>query len=217
MNLGLHYSPDGEMYGDNFQPLMKDMSAALAYLTNFTSSRDDRIAIWRSALPQHFDTSDGNYNNKELARLKVKKCVHLKDSNSKQPYNRLYDEVFSQICSRGLMHNVDRLHLDCAGFWESCTVNVTSVDYYTVYNYWLRNNLTEDVEAFHERHDNTTIVGEILRWNIYDLFDVPTFHSEVCKLVKIKSTLIRMLADSGHLNLLIEHGLLAFLFCSFTV
>ena len=215
MNLGLHYSPRGKMYGKSFQPLIGDMFAALTYLTNFTSSRDDRVAIWRSALPQHFDTSDGNYDEGELAKVKDKKCVHVKDPNSKQPYNKLYDEAFSRMCSRESRPEIDGLHLDCGSIRESCRVNVTSLDYYTVYSYWLRNNLTEDVEAFHKRHNNATMTGEIFRWNIYDLFDVPTFHSEVCKLFSTHKKF--MLITDNISNVAIEHRLYAFLFCSSTV
>lgn len=171
MNLGLHYDPRGDMLGKHYAPLMQDMYAAITYLANFTSTEDDRIAIWRSALPQHFDTFDGNYDQKELRSSHVKSCVPVKDSTSKQPYNTKYEAAFSQLCNDGAVD------IACDGLLHSCNVNLTSQDFYSVYSYWKRNNLTEDIEAF-LRMKNTTAIGEILHWNIYDLFDVSSWHSE---------------------------------------
>jgi hypothetical protein len=177
MNLGLHYDPRGEMLGKHYAPLIEDMYAAITYLTNLTNSKNNnsRIAIWRSALPQHFDTSDGNYNERELKQSKVKACVPVRDPKSKQPYNQKYDEAFSRMCNEGML---DGIHLStCGGMWHTCTANLTSRDFYSVYSYWLRNNLTKEVEDFTRQH-NATVVGKILRWNIYDLFDQYTLHSE---------------------------------------
>lgn len=178
MNLGLHYDSRGEMYGLNYQSLIEDTFAAFTYLANFTSQRDDRIGIWRSALPQHFDTSSGNYITKELDQVKNKTCVPLKDPKSKQPYNDKYEEAFSILCSKDLRIENNPMHLECNDIWQSCTVNVTSRDYYTVYSYWLRNNLTDDIEAFKRRNENEMTTGKIYRWNIFDLFNVPTWHAE---------------------------------------
>lgn len=177
MNLGLHYDTRGHMYHSSYQPLIADMYAALTYLTNFTSLKRDRIALWRSALPQHFDTSDGNYDASELARSNSKACISVKDSKSKQVYNKAYEEAFSVMCNQGLPQEIDGVHLACGGIWHSCTANVTSLEYYTVYKYWLKNNLTGDIEAFNRRKDNDTVAGKIYRWNIYDLFDVATWHT----------------------------------------
>ena len=179
MNLGLHYSPRGMMFGTNYQTLFDDMSAALTFLVTFTNATDDRIAIWRSDLPQHFQTSDGSYDEKEIESSINQTCVTAKDYNQPyQPYNKLYEEVFMSLCNSSpkLYNDNEQLQLECGNYWHSCIVNVTSHKYYTIYMYWLRNNMTNELESIHKRRDNRT-VGKILNWNIYDLFDEAAWHT----------------------------------------
>mmetsp|Transcript_847 Transcript_847/g.1986 ORF Transcript_847/g.1986 Transcript_847/m.1986 type:complete len:111 (-) Transcript_847:8-340(-) len=55
-----------------------------------------------------------------------------------------------------------------------CSVNITTTAYKTVYEYALKRNLTDKLLEYEGVEKNVT--GLILRWNIADLFDVPTWH-----------------------------------------
>ena len=105
MNLGFHYSSEGDHIGRwNKHPLMDDVRAAITYLTNFTAARKNRISVWRSALPQHFDTYDGHFQGWDKLP-KGQSCTAIKNSSSRnqlsrvqQVYNSVYDEVFALMC-----------------------------------------------------------------------------------------------------------------------
>ena len=72
MNLGLYYMPDGEHIGKQTRhSLMDDLRAAITYLVNFTLVQKNRIAVWRSALPQHFNTADGHFYGWDNLRQQI--------------------------------------------------------------------------------------------------------------------------------------------------
>lgn len=49
VNLGVHYSPTGNMYGKWYfgQKLWDDTMAAITYLVEFVSAKPNRVAVWR--------------------------------------------------------------------------------------------------------------------------------------------------------------------------
>mmetsp|Transcript_30025 Transcript_30025/g.63669 ORF Transcript_30025/g.63669 Transcript_30025/m.63669 type:complete len:102 (+) Transcript_30025:1431-1736(+) len=56
---------------------------------------------------------------------------------------------------------------------HTCTVDRNSIEYRTVYKFLLENNCIERLERY---TSNSSATGNILRWNIADMFDVPTWH-----------------------------------------
>ncbi|KAL3793881.1 hypothetical protein HJC23_002128 [Cyclotella cryptica] len=179
MNLGLHYSPDGDHIGKQTRhPLMDDVRAAITYLANFTSVQKNRIAVWRSALPQHFDTTDGHFY--EWDNLPTNhSCVSLTREGSdfsQQVYNAVYDQVFASMCKEP---GNSVLQESCSRFKHVCDVDLMSVEFQTIFKYWLDNNCTERVEREKRRLNNdTTVTGSILRWNIFNLFENIKWHSK---------------------------------------
>jgi hypothetical protein len=136
MNLGLHYLPTGNHTGKQTRrPLMDDLHAAFTYLANFTSASQNRIAVWRSALPQHFDTEDGHfYGWDDLPKDHT--CVDLNNTNStseegvvgKQVYNAVYDKLFGSMCATST-----RLSKPCSHLEHVCNVDNMSTEYPTIF------------------------------------------------------------------------------------
>jgi len=179
LNLGLHYNARSkDMEATHYHEsqtdsgprpkLIDDWKAGITYLVDFISSKKDRVAVWRSTLPQHFDTYDGHHEegnyNCSLKQLKIP------DSGPNiQNYNNLTNHAFSTFCNRSQSKQ------PYAEMYEhECTVNVTSVEHRTVYNYLLMNRCTKLLEGYKTKRE--LIKGTILRWNIADLFDVPQWH-----------------------------------------
>mmetsp|Transcript_13429 Transcript_13429/g.29162 ORF Transcript_13429/g.29162 Transcript_13429/m.29162 type:complete len:292 (-) Transcript_13429:138-1013(-) len=175
-NLGLHYNRRTGALA-NAPPsrkgalLANDFRAAITYLTDFTSSGDNRIAIWRSALPQHFDNDDGHFGKAG------DQCSLLprKPSGSDaviQEYNKLYNNEFAKFCNVQQNQSTS----DCGEYEHTCTVDRTSMDYPTPYKYFIDSKCCEK-RLNRLRKGNTSVTGTILRWNIADLFDVPLWHA----------------------------------------
>lgn len=131
--MGLHYDNSGDHIGrETRHPLKDDMRAAITYLANFTSAKENRISVWRGALPQHFDTADGNFHGwKNLPKDHTCSPLKQNSSGSKhngQIYNRVYDEVFESMCQGSGERQPSCYHLT-----HTCSVNVTETSYQTRY------------------------------------------------------------------------------------
>jgi len=173
MNLSLHYDSDsgrGNRFGN---PLTDDTRAAITALVNFTTatSKKNRIAIWRSTLPQHFDTKNGHFEMwmKYTKNTKDLTCVPLKISFRDQSYNIAHKIVFEDICRQD-----DNVKSSCSAYENYCTVNIREKKYQTTYLFRQSNNLTTWVDE----RENPVKTGKILRWDIADLFDNHLWHSE---------------------------------------
>lgn len=136
MNLGLHYLPDGDHIGKQTRhSLMDDLRAAITYLANFTSVQENRIAVWRSALPQHFDTADGHFYGWDNLPTNHS-CVALKRDTregagiSKQVYNTIYDQVFTSMCQQTRHSEQEE---SCSYFKHVCKVDLVSQEYQTIF------------------------------------------------------------------------------------
>lgn len=136
MNLGLHYMPTGNYTGKQTRrPLMDDLHASFTYLANFSSSSENRISVWRSALPQHFDTYDGHFHGWDNLP-KDHTCVDMKTYTSdtgklsSQIYNALYDEIFATTCQESTEHGLPQ---SCSLLEHVCSVDVKSTKYPTIY------------------------------------------------------------------------------------
>ena len=146
-----------------------------------THQYNDFCFTKRSALPQHFDTNDRHYRH-----YKRGKSCSLEPLGAKvnQKYNEAHDVGFSRLC---ISQNET-----CKGRHEHiCTVNRTSLEYRTVYkflvepsvfgsnpidtNHHANNSYRERLEQYYLNRE-TIVTGKILRWNIQNLFDVPTWH-----------------------------------------
>lgn len=139
-------------------------------MVDFISSKKNRVAVWRSTLPQHFDTVDGHHEkdnyNCSLKHLKIRPG----SGSNMQNYNNATNNAFSTFCNR------TQSKQPYAEMYEhECTVNVTSSKHRTVYNFLLKNNVTKLLERYKTKRSEL-IKGTILRWNIADLFDVPQWH-----------------------------------------
>ena len=136
LNLGLHYNARSkDMEATHYHEsqidsgprprLIDDFRAGISYLVDFISSKKNRIAVWRSTLPQHFDTVDGHY---EVGNYNCS-LKHLKISGSRsniQQYNNATNYAFSSFC------NSTQSKQPYAEMYEhECTVNVTSVEHRT--------------------------------------------------------------------------------------
>lgn len=178
-----------------FSELKDDIRAAITFLVEFAASKSNRIAVWRSALPQHFNTTDGHYQKGKtcsLAQLLLQNHpTETRKGNGVtrqaiQNYNQAYDEVFGDSC--------EPVPGSCNGltYQHSCTMNLTSTNYRTVYKYLLdsnvtegthylqKNNITEGLRHYGRmmRSNHTNIMtANVLRWNVADLFDVPIWHA----------------------------------------
>ena len=189
MNLGLHYKPTGNHTGkETRRPLFDDMRAAITYLSNFTASADNRVAVWRSALPQHFSTKDGHFPGPgKLGWNHTCSNIERAYVSKEQVYNEAYDEAFFALGCRPAF--IESTGHPCDRFRTRCTVNpMADVEYQTIYNFWRRNNCTDDIDRERSRLGNSSaatpggrgknVTGIIHRWRIFDLFDIPTVHSK---------------------------------------
>lgn len=122
----------------------------------------------RSTLPQHFNTSDGHHEQGKLCTLKHWK---LSDDEAIQSYNKATESAFSKFCNESHTQTPFDHRLE-----HDCTVNRTSVEYRTVYNFLRENNCTKRLERF---EGNPIATGKILRWNVADLFDQPQWHHSI--------------------------------------
>lgn len=137
MNLGLHYMPNGNHTGKQTRrPLVDDLQATITYLANFSSSNENRISVWRSALPQHFDTHDQHFHGWDNLP-KDHTCVGMTNQTvgteklSSQVYNAVYDELFATTCRESAEgHGMPQ---SCSRFKHVCRVDVKSTKYPTVY------------------------------------------------------------------------------------
>ncbi|KAL9186030.1 hypothetical protein ACHAXT_005268 [Thalassiosira profunda] len=166
-NLGLHYSVRSGELTQSFTnaTLGADLHAAITFLADFASSGGDKIAIWRSALPQHFQTDDGHHEEGKECSLVPRKPA---DGGVIQKYNAIYEETFARICNA-------QLSSGCNAYEHSCSVNVKSVEHPTLYRYYKENTCCREHLERLEKGD-ASVTGTILRWQIADLFDVPQWH-----------------------------------------
>ena len=114
----------------------------------------------RSVLPQHFNSFDGHYQYGD----------NFTDCNkfTKRPnqnYNKAIDHAFDMYCN-----NTQKTHAN--KYEVECTMNQTSEEYRTVYNFFKTNNCTKRRKEVED--DNPIKTGAILRWNIADLFGCST-------------------------------------------
>ena len=184
MNLGLHYRAHGEMIGFRFggPKYTDDVMAAMTYMADFasatTSAGRDRIMVWRSVLPQHFNSTDGTYEEGLGCSLKPLRPSGMFGQQEIQNYNNVTDSIFLENCH--LTTQEERTPPSCVKQHHEydCTVNRTSMEYRTIYKFLLEQNCTARLARFQADHNEGSIVtGRILRWNIADLFDVPEWHS----------------------------------------
>jgi len=61
-NIGLHCGAHDDMRSTHYGGIRfsDDINAAITHMTDFASS-GDRIAVWRSVLPRHFNTVNGHW------------------------------------------------------------------------------------------------------------------------------------------------------------
>ena len=167
-NLGLHYDASTGLLS-NPSPMMTrsfwaGIYAAIIFLVDFASS-SNRIAIWRSALPQHFNTKDGHFDHYQ----KTAKTCTAQNNASIQEYNKVYNAGFAELC------NATKPSL-CNSYEQTCTVNPMDMESPTVYKYYIDNQCCEKrLERI--RKGGTNVSGTIYRWEINDLFDVPFWHA----------------------------------------
>lgn len=171
-NLGLHYNEkSGELHNPlNIQmlnTLAGDFKGAVSWLLDFASS-NDRTAVWRSALPQHFDTHDGHYAKSKSCLLQPRKSSNISETVI-QDYNKLYNAEFAKFCPNQSS--------ECGEYEHICTANRTDIDIGSLYREYLRANCCQKrLERL--RSLNPLVTGRILRWSIADLFDVPVWHAK---------------------------------------
>ena len=148
--------------------LSSDFRAAITFLADFANA--GRIAIWRSALPQHFSSSDGHYyhGRKSMTRGCLIQPRKPNGQTTIQHYNKLYNEQFAQFCNANSNQSNNAYEVEC-------TVNRQSLEYPTVYKYYTTEKCCDNrLERLKSGNGNVT--GTILRWEIADLFDVPLWH-----------------------------------------
>ncbi len=170
MNLSLHYyfkDSRSKFFGNK---LFDDVRAAITSLVNFTTSKSRRIAVWRSALPQHFPTPSGHHDLwLNYGKNKNYTCAPIKGSYRDQVYNIIHDEAFDDLCSRGSFPKSS-----CSAFERNCTVNIREMAYQTVYQFRKSRNL----KTWVDEHNDPMRIGVVLRWLIADLFDNYLWHPE---------------------------------------
>ncbi|KAL7552226.1 hypothetical protein ACHAWF_016996, partial [Thalassiosira exigua] len=176
LNLGLHYQHYGNMTGLRWgwPSYADDFRAALTYLVDFVSSKEGRIAVWRSTLPQHFDTPVGHYEEHRTCSLRP---LNHPDRKIVQEYNRATERGFVEMCDNPEEERTEDMGSHCDGRLRgrACAANVTSVAYRTVYRHLSEHNCTGRLGRYREMRANAT--GRILRWDVADLFDVPRWHA----------------------------------------
>ena len=173
-NLGLHYSEStGRMHNANRMQqgntLGTDLPALLGWMLDHSSRRDGNAAVWRSALPQHFDTVDGHYKDDG----KSKRCKPIPREQYRgravQEYNRRYDRVFDRIC------NASTAPGECAPYEMTCTARRTDPGLSSLHRYYVDSGCCRARRERLERLPDK-VTGRVLRWDVADLFDVPSWH-----------------------------------------
>ena len=160
----------GKLLGSTLET---DFRAAITFLADFASSNNaGRIAIWRSALPQHFSSSDGHYyhGRQSMTRgcLIQPRKPNVTASATIQHYNKLYNEQFAEFCNANSNQSNNAYEVEC-------TVNRQSLEYPTVYKFYTTEKCCDNrLERLKSGNGNVT--GTIMRWEIADLFDVPQWH-----------------------------------------
>jgi hypothetical protein len=173
--LGIHYDARGEMIGSRYgkNTFVDDFQAAVTSLADF--SNNGKIAIWRSILPQHFDSSDGHFPHTEQdAECKPfqNDNVHVFGNHTPiQNFNKVASQEFARHCHLELEHSCQPQH--------KCKMNITATNCRTVYKHLLENNLTVKADTMKKLYENNDgiVTGNILHWDIADLFDVPDWHA----------------------------------------
>ncbi|KAL7540222.1 hypothetical protein ACHAXR_009953 [Thalassiosira sp. AJA248-18] len=178
-NLGLHYNIEtgqqsNAMGKTKGSTLANDFRAAITYLADFASSGDNRVAIWRSALPQHFNTSDGHFREGKGCSILTRKKPNLSHADATiQLYNTFYNKAFAEFCNVLLDQTSPS---ECESYEVRCTVNRISQKFPTLFKYYTNERCCEKrLERL--KNGNATVSGTILRWNIADIFDVPLWHA----------------------------------------
>jgi hypothetical protein len=147
------------------EELFDDVMAAIIYLANFTAA-NDKVAIWRSALPVHFDTPTGHYDA-GLSRCVAHKDEYiLQEGNELQEYTKTHKQAFAKLCQTDTT--------SCGQLTHTCTVDMKSTDLFTVYAYWIANNMTEELKLHED--DEPIVTGTIHNWPLFDLFNTPMWH-----------------------------------------
>ena len=143
------------------------------FLSNFSSSRPGRVAIWRETLPQHFKTVTGIYEGKTQF-----KCGAALKNNSFNPgtqgYNAKALAVFAEFCNCSKT-TPGRDHFEngtlCLAYECKVSHTATNVSYESVFSWEARYNYT------HYGNSGSPVRPEsVYWWPLFDLFDVPTWH-----------------------------------------
>ncbi len=99
-----------------------------------SAGRKDQIAIWQSALLQHFDTPNRNYPSDGIASqtscLAIKEGYSCREGYGAQHYSKIHKMAFAKLCHTN----------------QSCgnmSMNAKSMDFRTVCFYWLRITLQQ--------------------------------------------------------------------------
>ena len=158
-----------------------------------TSSLNKNVAIWRSALPQHFDTDDGHYVPGANMNCTLRPSRRSNENVDKiQNYNKAYNSLFDKFCntsgssSSNLRQSVSPNW--CGRYEHICTVDRYSTSTRTLYKHLVDNNCADWLRRYrgtsstngNEESSSSFVTGKILRWNIADLFDVPLWHFSDC-------------------------------------
>lgn len=177
-NLGLHYDETtGRMNNANRNQLRNtldtDVPALLGWMLDHSSRRPGNAAVWRSALPQHFDTRDGHY------RAGSRKCVPMPRSGlggrAVQAYNRRYEGLFARMCNASTTPGDGPARPECAPYEMTCTARRTDPGTSSLHRYYVDSGCcTARRERLEGLPDEVT--GRVLRWDVADLFDVPSWH-----------------------------------------
>lgn len=176
-NLGLHYDEESGLLsnynrGRQIPSLDNDLRAMIAYLVDFDSTDKNRVAIYRSALPQHFDSKDGHYEPHKACSPQSRKIDGV-DNAFIQKYNQRYSDVFSKMC---VIQSIKSSA--CDSYVHTCSANIMDMVGPTVHNYYIASNCCEErLQKLRQRGGSGTITGTILRWSIADLFDQPSWHA----------------------------------------
>ena len=127
------------------------------------------VSTSRSALPQHFNTTDGHHVE-GAASCSARPLPPDRDGLI-QNYNREYERVFSRSC--GADDDVPD-SAPCQGrHVVFCTLPARDTGIRSVYRFLSENNLTDRLGRY-EGMDEFS--GRVHRWDIADLFNVPLWH-----------------------------------------
>ena len=175
-NIALHYFGRTSAFeGRNHHAFVDDVRAAVDFLSNFSSSRSGRVAIWRETLPQHFRTETGAYAG--TGKPQLSGCAAIPDGvHGTQGFNNETLMVFAEMCncSRRVTgrENLENGTLCLA---HECTVDhtATNVSYESVFVWEAQSNRTH-----HGNHERSALTksGRIYWWPLFDVFDVPSWH-----------------------------------------